>query len=185
MNPDLKHLRVAVVPTETIGHDLNQSSTYEEIVACDQTMYFSVPDYFKAQNDEELEFSHWSFLLDYNKKVDITGANTDGIDYNQKAIDIEYIKKILREFGETTATQLELDHSPCLNSINNGKANVSELVEEFRPNGVSSITYQDEHELGYGDYHYEELSDDIIAEIRGIMEDYEADCLKTEKRCAD
>jgi len=79
MNPDLKDLRVAVVPTET-GNGIDQSSSYEEIVACEETTYFSVPDYFKAQNDEELPLMHWSFLLDYNKKVDMTGANTHGID---------------------------------------------------------------------------------------------------------
>jgi len=113
--------------------------------------------------------------------------NTDGIDYNQRAIDIAEIKRIIKEFGETTATELELDHSPCINSIGNGKANVSELVEEFRPDGVESITYQDEMDLGYNFYEYEDpqLSDDIIAEIRQIMEEYEADCLKTEKRCQD
>lgn len=79
MNPDLKDLRVAVVPTET-GNGIDQSSTYEEIVACEETLYYSVPDYFKAQNDEELGL-HWSFLLDYNKKVDCTGMNVKGIDY--------------------------------------------------------------------------------------------------------
>lgn len=80
MNPDLKDLRVAVVPTET-DNGIDQSSTYEEIVACDETIYYSVPDYFQAQNDEELPM-HWSFLLDYNKKVNCTGMNTDGIDYH-------------------------------------------------------------------------------------------------------
>ena len=80
MNPDLKDLRVAVVPTET-DNGINQQSTYEEIVACEETTYYSVPDYFKAQNDEELGL-HWSFLLDYDKKVDCTGMNTDGIDYH-------------------------------------------------------------------------------------------------------
>ncbi|MDZ7785970.1 MAG: hypothetical protein U5L95_02505 [Candidatus Saccharibacteria bacterium] len=81
MNPDLRDLRVAVVPTET-GNGIDQSSTYEEIVECEETTYYSVPDYFKAQNDEELPAMHWSFLLDYEKKADCTGMNTDGIDYH-------------------------------------------------------------------------------------------------------
>jgi len=79
MNPDLKDLRVAVVPTET-GNGINQRSTYEEIVACEETIYYSVFDYFKAQNDEELPLMHWSFILDYDKKENLTGANTFGID---------------------------------------------------------------------------------------------------------
>jgi len=80
MNPDLRDLRVAVVPTET-NNGIDQSSTYEEIVACEETTYFSVPDYFKAQNDEELPLMHWSFLLNYNTKTDWTGMNVKGIDY--------------------------------------------------------------------------------------------------------
>jgi hypothetical protein len=81
MNADLKDLRVAVVPTETGNNNISQSSTYEEIVECEETTFYSVADYFKAQNDEILPI-HWSFLLDINKKVDITGSNTDGIDCN-------------------------------------------------------------------------------------------------------
>ena len=185
MNPDLKDLRVAVVPSET-DNGINQSSTYEEIVACKETIYFSVPDYFKAQNDEELPAMHWSFLLDYNKKVDITGANTDGIDYNQRAIDIGVIQKIIAEHGETTSTDMELDSCPCLYS-KGSTTNISELVEEYRKDGVETITYVDDQNDGYNFYSYDDtdLSDDIIAEIRNVMENWEAECLKTEKRCAD
>jgi len=92
MNPDLKNLKVAVVSSET-GNGIDQSSTYNEIIACEETIYFSVPDYFKAQNDEELPLMHWSFLLDDNKKEDCTGMNVDGIDFHsiflfdQKEID--------------------------------------------------------------------------------------------------
>lgn len=185
MNPDLKDLRVAVVPSET-GNDINQQSTYEEIVACEETTYFSVPDYFKAQNDEELPM-HWSFLLDYNKKVDCTGMNTDGIDYNQRAIDIAEIKRIIAEHGETTSTDMELDTCPCLYSKGNDNHNISELVEDYRKDGVETITYVGEQTDGYSFYDYDDtdLSDEIIAEIRRVMEDYEADMLKTEKRCSD
>ena len=180
MNPDLKDLRVAVVPI-TVGID--QSSTYEEIVACEQTTYFSVPDYFKAQNDEELPTSHWSFLLDYNKKEDCTGMNTDGIDMHTKASKIAQIKNIITEWGSTSCCERELDHSPCLNSIGNGKNNVSELVEQFYADSVETVVYQDETTLSYQNYEYEELPDEIIDEILEIVEDYEADMLKTEKRC--
>lgn len=80
MNPDLKDLRVAVVPTET-DSGINQNSTVEEILACEETMIYSVTDYFKAQNDEELPLLHWSFLINYETKEDITGANIKGIHY--------------------------------------------------------------------------------------------------------
>ena len=40
-------------------------------------------------------------------------------------------------------------------------------------------------EIGWNDYNYDELSEDVIDEIVEIMEDYEADMLKTEKRCSN
>jgi hypothetical protein len=183
MNPDLKDLRVAVVPTET-GNGIDQSSTYEEIVACEETTYFSVPDYFKAQNDEELPLQHWSFLLDYNKKVDCTGMNTDGIDYDSKAQKIAYIKKVIKEFGETSCCDLELDHSPSLFSHGN-TSNICELVEQFYADSVETILYHDDIELEYNNYAYDELPEDVLDEIYTIMEGYEAEQLKTEKRCED
>lgn len=78
-NPDLRDLRVAVVPIDSVKTGIDQRSTYEDIVKCEEVEYYSVADYFQAQNDEELGL-HWSFLLDMDKAVDITGSNTHGID---------------------------------------------------------------------------------------------------------
>jgi len=182
----LKDLRVAVVPSET-GNGIDQSSTIEEVLACEETIVLSLTDYFQAQNDEDLPIMCWTFLFDISTKENLTGVNIDGVHYDQRRIDIGVIQRIIKEHGEFTATEIELDASPIKNSIGNGLVNVSELVEEFRNDGVETITYNDEHELGYSFYAYddEELSDEIIAEIRTIAEDYEADCLKTEKRCED
>ena len=186
-NPDLKDLRVAVVPSET-GNGIDQSSTYEEIVACKETTYYSVPDYFKAQNDEELPALHWSFLLDYNKKIDITGANVDGIDYfseERKENKIRRIKQVIEKWGATRACELELSSSPCLNSIGNNKNNISELIEYFNLNNVHSIVYQDELELDENYYKYEELPDEIIDEIVQIMEDYDVAQEELMESCKD
>lgn len=182
MNPDLKNLRVAVVPTET-DNGIDQNSSYEEIVACKETTYYSVSDYFKAQNNEEIDLLHWSFLLDYEKKVDITGTNTDGIDYNQKAINIERIKSILAVWGSTSCTERECESSPTLNSL--GSGDICELVETFYSDSVETIVYDNGTEKEYNSYQYEELSEEIIDEILEIVDEYEADMLKTEKRCAD
>lgn len=75
----MKNLRVAVVPTET-GNGIDQSSTVEEILACNETEIYALTDYFKAQNDEEFGL-HWSFLIDMEKKADLTGTNIDGVHY--------------------------------------------------------------------------------------------------------
>lgn len=77
-NPDLKDLRVAVVP---VGVGVDQGSDVEEILENANTQLYSVADFFQAQNDEELPESYWTFLIDIVKKDDLTGSNTDGIDY--------------------------------------------------------------------------------------------------------
>lgn len=182
----LKNLRVAVVPSET-GNGIDQSSMLEEVLACEETVIYSLTDYFQAQNNEDIDLLHWSFLYDKEANIELTGVNIDGVHQFDRESDISIIQRIIKEHGEFTATEIELDASPIKNSMGNGHINVSELVEGFRFNGVETITYHDEHELGYDWYDYTdvELSDDLIAEIKVIAENYEADCLKTEKRCAD
>jgi len=95
---------------------------------------------------------------------------------------IAYIKKVLGEWGATSCCELERDHSPSMNSLAGGR--ICELVEQFSVDGVESVVYDDDNEIDWFNYTYEELSDDIIDEIVEIMEDYEADMLKTEKRCS-
>ena len=93
---------------------------------------------------------------------------------------IKRIKDILRVWGSTNTSELQLDHSPCKNSIGEGKTNVSELIEQFDANGVSAVVYNDEIEIGWNDYNYEQLEDYLIDEIYEIVQEYEADMLKTE-----
>lgn len=98
-----------------------------------------------------------------------------------KSEKIRYIKKVLDTWGGTSTSELELDHSPSLNSMAGG--NIAELVEEFTVDGVSAVTYDDDMEIGWNDYSYDELPDDVIDEIVEIMENYEADQEQTAKRC--
>jgi hypothetical protein len=181
----MKNLRVAVVPTETGRNSINQQSSVEKILACKQTVLYPLTDYFKAQNDEDLPM-HFSFLIDIEKNVDLTGTNIDGVHYNietPKTSKINYIIGVLKDWGETSCVELQRDHSPSLNSMAGG--NIAELVEEFKFNGVSAVTYDDQVEIGWNDYSYEELPDDVLDEIVQIMEDYEAEQLRTAKRCSD
>lgn len=173
-NPTLKNLRVAVVP---MNCNIDQSSDVEEILTSEHTTLIPVTDYFKAQNDEEFE-CHWSFLIDIEKKEDWTGSNLDGIHQFDRANQIDQIQSVIQRWGATTSTDLELDHSPCLNSIGNDVLNVSELVEEFKLAGVETITYQGENDLGYSQYAYEELPDDIITEIYKIISNYDVEMKK-------
>lgn len=95
---------------------------------------------------------------------------------------IAYIKKVIGEWGSTSCCERERDHSPSMNSLAGGR--ICELVEQFNVNGVETVVYDDENDIDYFNYTYDELPDDIIDEIVEIMEDYEADMLKTEKRCS-
>lgn len=73
-NPSIKNLRVAVIPTET-GNNIDQRSATKEILSCDELQLYTIPDYFKAQNDGEIEFLHWSFLIDLSTNINWTGVD--------------------------------------------------------------------------------------------------------------
>jgi hypothetical protein len=78
MKNNLKDLRVAVVPTET-DNDITQASSVDEILACNETKLYYLPDYFQAQNDEEVPLLHWSFLINIKTKDELTGLNIESI----------------------------------------------------------------------------------------------------------
>ena len=91
---------------------------------------------------------------------------------------IQRIKDVITNWGSVTTCELELESSPCLNSIGNGKNNVSQLIETFNADDVETVTYHDEIELGSDNVLYEDLDDDILEEVAGIIEIYD---LKMEK----
>lgn len=98
---------------------------------------------------------------------------------------IQEIRRIIEDWGPTSSSELELESSPCLNSMGNGKNNVSELIEYFNHDGVGTVVYQDQTELDENDYSYNELSDDILEEVYEIMVQYDVDMTKTMDRCRD
>lgn len=88
---------------------------------------------------------------------------------------IRYIKEVLNKWGATSCSELDLDHSPSISSIGNGDGNVCELIEQFDVDKVESIVYDDQIELEYNHYRYDELEDNIIDEIHDIMERYDTE----------
>lgn len=85
---------------------------------------------------------------------------------------IKQIKEIIERWGNVSGIDLQLDSSPCLSSLGN-KNNVSVLVEEYYSDHVSAITYHDDVEVGWNDYDYDNLSNDIIDEILINMKLYD------------
>ena len=181
MNADLKDLRVAVVPTET-GNGIDQSSSVEQILDCEETQLYPLTDYFKAQNDEDIDLLHWSFLIDIRTNEDLTGSNIDGIHMDNKASAIRQIQTIVERWGETTSSELMLESSPCVESIGNSP-NVCTLVEEFKFKGVKVVTYVNDGEIDSSFVDYDELDDDLLEEVLAVMQDYDAEMDRTEKRC--
>jgi hypothetical protein len=98
---------------------------------------------------------------------------------------IRFIKKVIADWGTTSCCELELDHSPCITSTGNGGGNVCELVEQFNEDTAETIVYDDDIELEYNTYKYDELSDDIIDEIWDIMEKYDTEQQKLKESCED
>lgn len=101
---------------------------------------------------------------------------------------IKDIKKILSEWGTFGSGEVEQGgetYSPCINSMGDLVA----LAEYFNYNSVDIRVY----DSGSGDcdsiheyeVKYEELAKDVLEEILFICEQYEADCLKTEKRISN
>ncbi len=115
--------------------------------------------------------------------IDTLKSFMEGSSENKKEIKIKRIKDILSVWGGTTTSELELGGSPCISSTGTNKNNVSVLIEEFYPDGVKTVTYQGETEIDECNVRYEGLSDDLIDEIADIINNYETDMLKTEKRC--
>lgn len=177
----MKNLRVAVIPTET-GNGIDQDSTVEQILDCKELQLYPVTDYFQAQNDEEIDLLHWSFLIDIQTQEHLNGTNIEGVHQHTKKAKIKYIETILKRWGDVTATDLELDSSPCIFSQGSGDTNISVLVEEFYPNHCTALTYMGENSENYEDYNYEDLDEDVFAEVLAIIEDYEAMREQDEKR---
>jgi hypothetical protein len=116
-------------------------------------------------------------------EFDNTADEPEEIDLSEdRSEKIRFIKRVINDWGATSCTELELDHSPSLSSTGNGGGNVSELIEQFNADGVESIVYDGEIELEYNNYAYDDLDDDIIDEIVFIMEEYEAQSMKDEER---
>lgn len=104
------------------------------------------------------------------------------IDKSECEEKIVYIKNVLSTWGMTTTAELGLKSSPV---YNNGTGKVCTLVEEFTEGYARLVTYDDEINISEEDVPYEELPDDLIDEIYEIILNYEAEQIRTEKRCSN
>ncbi len=124
---NIDNLKIVVIPTET-ENNINQYSSVEEILSCEESIIYSISEYLIAQNNDILPI-HFSFLIDIVNKVNLTYK------YFDKESKIERIKSIIDEWGSTSASELKLDSSPVLNNI----GNIIELVEIFEIDGIETV----------------------------------------------
>lgn len=94
----------------------------------------------------------------------------------EKDVKIDRIRYIISSWGETTSTELNLQSSPCISSIGEGKKNHSQLIEGYKLDGVDVALYNNDLLLRETYIPYGNLPFDILNQVLEIMEKYYADC---------
>lgn len=97
---------------------------------------------------------------------------------------VDKIKEMINDWGETSTAELEADCSPCVSSTGS-RPNVSVLVERFSYSTCLLVTYVDELETSEEWVAYEDLSEDVLDQIYELLEPWDVDNYKTQKRCED
>lgn len=64
-----ENLLVVVIPKDGIVGTIS----VEDMVLHDKAKLYSVPGYFYSQNEGDLDYPHYSFLIDKSKNENITG----------------------------------------------------------------------------------------------------------------
>lgn len=118
------------------------------------------------KNELSVLLRHIADLID---KGESYGNTWELIDISERQEKIEFIKKVLFTWGDTSTTELELESSPVYNNLT-GK--ICTLVEEFTEDYVRVVTYDDDIYIHEVDIPYEKLSDELIDEIYDLIEQY-------------
>ena len=100
----------------------------------------------------------------------------------QKRTIIKKIKAIISEWGSFTVADIQANSSPVIKTL--GK-DTCQLAERFELHKVEAILYVHENETDSNYISYENLDKDVLEEILSLAEDWDAECVRTEKRCAN
>lgn len=87
---------------------------------------------------------------------------------------INAIKKAFIEHGKESFTmnELQAESSPCIQIVD---SNTCQLVETLYPTNVEAVVYVKEIQQSESFIEYGKLSDDILAEILELIENYQND----------
>ena len=87
---------------------------------------------------------------------------------NKKEL-IQSIKFYIEMHGTTSNYEMDVDTSPCINSIGES---IVQLAENFSNDTVSAITYVDGNEYDSEEIPYKDLSIKILREIYNNIKNY-------------
>lgn len=132
----------------------------------------------------EIQRDKTSEALAFTVKEQASGEETD-VDLLDSILTkyskIEYIKKVISEWGSFTTAEVEADCSPAINVIGDH----SLLVESFWHDTVTAYEYVHSTCVSETDIRYEDLDEEVINDICTLVENWEAEQDKTVKRCED
>lgn len=106
-------------------------------------------------------------------------SNWESINETTRKENLDYIKNVLREWGGFKINEVEGESCPVFSQIEKDSC---WLIETINSDGVEITHYVNEIEVNSNDVNWCDLGDVIIDELSTIVENYEADQIKTRKR---
>lgn len=98
----------------------------------------------------------------------------------QKRTLIRKIQRIIEEYGQLNACELELDSFPVIKDVSE---NAVQLAESFNMNDAKAVLYVNSEEVDEEYIEYKDLKKDVLEEIYFALEQYDNEFQKTIERC--
>ena len=73
MEVKLDDLKIVVVPAFNCD-DINPTSSVDEILKCEDSVFYTISEFFQAQNEDDF-IDVWTFLIDLKNKRNYTGVD--------------------------------------------------------------------------------------------------------------
>lgn len=107
---------------------------------------------------------------------------TSAKEEKQKQKVINRINKLIRINGSFTTDDAEAKFPPVIEAINKDHQILAEI---FHENYCEANEYEHGEVTDFHTFDYEDLDFDILEDILTLVEDWDAICYKTEKRCSN
>lgn len=125
----------------------------------------------RDETSEALVFTVKEQATGEETDVDILATYEDFAQMTSKQSKIEYIKKVISEWGSFSTAEVEADYSPAINVIGDH----SVLVESFMNDTVIAYEYVHSTCVGEMTIRYEDLDEEVINEICTLVENWESE----------